>query len=139
MSRLLIEGLAIPLQELARQFEHRCELRGIDIVFTSGKRSWQEQIDAYHKGRMESPQGWIVVDPARVVTHALPDRAPHCRGGAFDVAPIVRERPAWDRLDIFAEMGHIGRECGLVWGGDWTRLKDMPHFELPNWRDLPLP
>jgi hypothetical protein len=34
-------------------------------------------------------------------------------------------------------MGRIGKECGLVWGGDWKKIKDMPHFELSTWRELP--
>lgn len=24
----------------------------------------------------------------------------------------------------------------IVWGGDWTSLKDFPHMELANWRTL---
>jgi len=27
---------------------------------------------------------------------------------------------------------------GLVWGGDWARLKDMPHYELDPWRRFAL-
>jgi peptidoglycan L-alanyl-D-glutamate endopeptidase CwlK len=138
VSELLIEGLHVDLQPKAREHRHRAHVLGIDIVFTAGRRTFAEQIDAYRKGRAQSPDGWHVIDPAKVVTQALPEHAPHCRGAAYDLVPIVHERAAWDRLDLFAELGRIGRELGLAWGGDWPRMRDMPHFELPYWRSLPL-
>lgn len=27
----------------------------------------------------------------------------------------------------------VARASGLVWGGDWKSIKDMPHVELPGW------
>ena len=30
-------------------------------------------------------------------------------------------------------MGQTGQEeCGLEWGGGWTTLVDLPHFQLPT-------
>jgi len=29
-------------------------------------------------------------------------------------------------------VGAIGKSVGLEWGGDWTRLPDRPHFQLPS-------
>lgn len=139
MSELLIEGLLPELAAKARQHRTRARTMGIDLVFTSGSRSWSDQIDMYTKGRAQTPQGWTVVDPHKVVTQALPDHDPHVRRAAYDLVPIVNERAVWDRLDLFAELGRIGKELGLIWGGDWPKLKDMPHFELPGWRSFPLP
>lgn len=139
MSELLIEGLHVDLQPKARSHRERAFHSGIEIMFTAGRRTWQEQIDAFSKGRAPSPEGWQVVDASKIVTLALPEHAPHCRGAAYDIVPIVNERARWDRLDLFVELGRIGKELGLVWGGDWPKLKDCPHFELPNWRLLPMP
>ena len=139
MSELLIEGLHVELQPLARLHRLRAEQRGIDIVFTSGFRTWEQQMDAYKKGRALTEGGWRIVDHSKIVTFALPDDAPHCRGAAYDIVPIVNERAAWDRHDLFLELGRIGKECGLVWGGDWQKIKDMPHFELRQWRSIPFP
>jgi peptidoglycan L-alanyl-D-glutamate endopeptidase CwlK len=139
MSDLLIEGLHLDLQPKAREHRRRCETRGIEILFTAGARSWIEQMDLFQHGRARTPQGWVVVEPSKVVTSATPEHAPHCRLAAYDLVPLVKERPAWDRLDLFAEIGRIGRELGLVWGGDWVKILDMPHFELPYWRTLPMP
>lgn len=139
MSELIIESLHVELQPLARTHRDVAHHLGLDIIFTAGRRTWAEQMAAYGKGRSMTPHGWIVSDPAKLVTFALPEQAPHCRGAAYDIVPIVKERAAWDRLDLFAELGRIGKELGLVWGGDWPKLKDCPHFELPGWRSLPMP
>lgn len=33
-------------------------------------------------------------------------------------------------MDAWLELGQIGKDCGLFWGGDWRRLVDCPHFQL---------
>lgn len=140
MSDMLIEGLHVDLQPKARAHRSRAQTLGIDIVFTAGFRTPHEQMALYAKGRgLDATGVWHVIDPHLVVTNALPSSGPHCRRAAYDLVPIVHERAAWDRLDLFAELGKIGKELGLVWGGDWPKLKDLPHFELPGWRLLPLP
>lgn len=136
---MLIESLHLQLQPLAREHKRRSKLRGMDVVFTSGKRSPDEQLANYRKGRIIIGGAWQVEDPAAIVTFALPERAPHCRGAAYDLCPVVREKLAWERLDLFAELGRIGKELGLVWGGDFQKIKDLCHFELPGWRLLPWP
>ncbi len=138
MSELLIEGLVPELAAKARLHRSIALNMGIEIVFTSGRRTWEQQISEYHKGRERSEDGWHVVDPGAVVTFALPENAPHVRGAAYDLVPIVHERAAWGRLDLFMELGRIGKDIGLVWGGEWRKIKDLPHFELPDWRSLQL-
>ena len=140
MSDLLIEGLHVDLQPKARAHRDRAQDIGITIVFTAGYRTTTEQMILFQKGRKLDDFGmWHVMDPHSVVTFALPSHAPHCRRAAYDMVPIVNERAAWDRLDLFSELGRIGRDLGLVWGGDWVKIKDLCHFELPDWRSLPFP
>lgn len=139
MSELIIEGLVPELADLAREHRRRAEMLGLSIVFTAGKRTWDEQMRDYEKGRARSPAGWIITDPHAVITKALPDVDPHVRAAAYDLVPIVNEKAAWDRLDLFDELGRIGEELDLVWGGRWPHLVDRPHFELKNWRELPVP
>jgi len=31
-------------------------------------------------------------------------------------------------------LGPAAKAAGLVWGGDFHSIKDLPHVELPNWR-----
>lgn len=139
MSELIIEGLVPELAAKAREHRTRAHAMGLDIVFVSGARTWSEQMDDYAKGRGMTAAGWVVTDKDRIVTKALPDHDPHVRRAAYDLVPIVNEREAWTRIDLFQELGRIGKELGLVWGGDWKNLHDYDHFELANWRALPLP
>ena len=39
----------------------------------------------------------------------------------------------------YKAVGAIGRALGLDWGGNWTSIKDEPHFQFrPRWAtDLP--
>lgn len=139
MSDLIIESLLPELAAKAREHRARAHALGLDVVFDSCARTWQEQMKLYEQGRQRSASGWIILDEKKIVTKALPDHDPHVRRAAYDLVPIVNEREAWTRIDLFQELGRIGKELGLVWGGDWKNLHDYDHFELANWRALPLP
>lgn len=45
----------------------------------------------------------------------------------------------WNDLDSFRRLAAVMKECAaelnipIRWGGDWTSLKDFPHFELDPW------
>ena len=70
---------------------------------------------------------------------------PHGRGGAIDCHPCIlgaagqvialRDKD----LEAYATYGELGKARGLLWGGDWKRLVDCPHLEVPAWRNLPMP
>lgn len=32
----------------------------------------------------------------------------------------------------YQQAGQIGKSIGLEWGGDWTSIKDYPHFQISN-------
>jgi peptidoglycan L-alanyl-D-glutamate endopeptidase CwlK len=132
-------GLLPETAELAKKHRWRCEEHGLHIVFTSGWRSPDEQKALFQKGReYQDGIGWTVVNSHQVVTNATADHAPHCRGAAYDCAPVDdKERIDWNRLDLFVSMAKYA-PTPLIWGGTWPKLKDFPHFELPNWRGLPL-
>jgi len=41
-------------------------------------------------------------------------------------------KPIWDS-PLYAQAGEVGKDLGLLWGGDWTS-HDEPHFEFrPDW------
>lgn len=64
---------------------------------------------------------------------------PHGHAGAVDVAPYIDGEVPWDRWDLFQQIGEMGKSVGLKWGGDFSSLKDGPHLEVPDWRELPMP
>lgn len=65
---------------------------------------------------------------------SLSDDGPHVYGAGVDLR-FLGAKP-WDPAHPWARLGGIGRELGLVWGGDWKRLKDLGHFERRDWRSL---
>lgn len=74
------------------------------------------------------------------VTFLSGDNAPHPRGCALDIVHATRP---YKLSDIEYEyVGLIGKRIAermnlnMEWGGDW-RMRDMPHWQLANWRDFP--
>lgn len=59
----------------------------------------------------------------------------HLTGHAVDIAAVVGREVRWDwpLYPPIAEAFKVSaRDLGvpLIWGGDWPRLRDGPHFEL---------
>jgi peptidoglycan L-alanyl-D-glutamate endopeptidase CwlK len=59
----------------------------------------------------------------------------HLTGHAVDVCALVEGRVRWDwplYPRIAATFKAAAMELGtpIVWGGDWPKLRDGPHFEL---------
>ena len=63
----------------------------------------------------------------------------HLTGHAVDVAAVVDGRIRWDwplypRIADAFKAAAAELETPIVWGGDWSRLRDGPHFELDRRR-----
>lgn len=66
----------------------------------------------------------------------------HLTGHAVDLGAWVNGSISWDWTyyhQIAAAMKQAADELNidLEWGGDWTTLKDGPHFQL-SWKTYPL-
>ncbi len=149
--------LLLRLLKLIKALRVKTEMRGI-ITFiptTGGARTELDQVVLYQKGRKLEGGVWIPRDPithAGIVTYALPINAPHCirrdldgaiGSAACDLTIVVGGSIAWKEgdpgYDKYLVVGNLGEECGLVWGGRWPKPHtDLDHFELPDWRSLPL-
>ena len=59
----------------------------------------------------------------------------HLTGHAVDVAALVEGQVRWD-WPLYPRIAKAFRGAAadvgvpLIWGGDWPRLRDGPHFEL---------
>ena len=97
-----------------------------DFSVTCGHRTDEEQARLYAQGRTE---------PGPIVTYAMPGESIHntLPSRAVDVAPWPID---WDNKDRFVELAgailYAARVRGvpLEWGGHWTRLRDLPHFQI---------
>ncbi|MFC0634587.1 M15 family metallopeptidase [Brevundimonas balnearis] len=59
----------------------------------------------------------------------------HLTGHAIDVAAVVDGKVRWDwplypRIADAFRRAAAEQGTALIWGGDWPRLRDGPHFEL---------
>ena len=60
---------------------------------------------------------------------------------ALDVVPAPldwTDLPRFRALAVLVKDEAKLRRIPLVWGGDWARLRDMPHYELDPWRRFAL-
>lgn len=135
-----IVGLHPTLVLLALQHKRLCKHEGIEWMMVQGYRTFAEQIDLYEKGRKRTPGGWVITDKKKIVTRGLPESSPHCRRAAYDVAILQDGKIKWSGIDhLYLKVGELGEELGLVWGGRFSGVPlDMDHFEMKNWKELPL-
>jgi peptidoglycan L-alanyl-D-glutamate endopeptidase CwlK len=139
----LIVGLLPGLVELAKKHKEHCQHDGVNWIMIQGYRTPEYQLELYgHGRRLLSTGEWEVVDEKEIVTNALPEHAPHCRRAAYDIACLDRNGHIdWQNLEPYRKAGILGKELGLVWGGDFKSMKaDFGHFALPDaiWKKLPL-
>ncbi len=113
-SRRALLGVHPDLVEVA---EAALALSPVDFMVTEGLRSPARQAALVKAG----------------ASRTLNSR--HLTGHAIDVAAVVGGQVRWDwplYPLIATAFKHAARERGvkIVWGGDWPRLRDGPHFEL---------
>ena len=112
------------LQEKKELLIQLCEQEGIYIKVTEDVRTVQRQNELYAKGRTTS---------GSIVTNAQGSdyKSYHQWGIAFDVCINIKGS-AYD-VDLLKRIGELGKSIGLEWGGDWTSIVDMPHFQLAGY------
>lgn len=120
------------LVKLCYAFLMQCSKQGIKLKITQTYRSVKEQDALYAQGRTA---------PGPKITNARGGQSPHNTtlngqpaASAFDIVCLdANGKPDWNSPN-FSKAGSVGRSVGLTWGGDFKSIKDMPHFELPNWK-----
>lgn len=60
----------------------------------------------------------------------------HLTGHAVDIAPLDEKGISWawplyHRLALVVKQAAGREKVPIEWGGDWTRFKDGPHWQLP--------
>ncbi|MBI3142590.1 MAG: M15 family metallopeptidase [Bacteroidetes bacterium] len=117
------------LRQEALALYHEVCRRGLHIRITAALRSFQEQDRLYQQGRTA---------PGPRVTNAKAGQSYHNFGLAIDFCLLLPSgQVSWDRhadLDHngqadWEEMVFVFKDAGWAWGGDWTSIKDYPHFE----------
>jgi peptidoglycan L-alanyl-D-glutamate endopeptidase CwlK len=103
--------------------------QGINVMVTSGYRSFAEQNALYAQGRTK---------PGNIVTNARGGQSLHNYGLAVDVVPIgANGQPNWNVPNsTWQKIGAAGKRQGMEWGGDWTSFVDRPHFQMTAGRSI---
>lgn len=120
-----IAGLNPVVQPLARRFLHAVWEDGINARIISGYRTDAEQARLYAKYKAGGPVA------------APPGHSNHNFGLAWDIGIFDGDGHYLESSRLYQQAGSIGKDLGLIWGGDWTN-GDEPHFEFrPEWaKDL---
>jgi peptidoglycan L-alanyl-D-glutamate endopeptidase CwlK len=118
-----IASLQPEVRPYARALWFKARAHGIDIKVISGTRSFREQDRLYAQGRTTA---------GPKVTSARAGESVHNYGHAFDIG-VFEGREYLGSGRKYDQVGVLGQEIGLHWGGTW-RKPDRPHFELwPAW------
>lgn len=108
-----------------------CYTFGVPIQITQGLRTIAEQDALYAQGRTK---------PGSIVTNARGGYSYHNYGLAIDFALLLPNGSSvsWnmardgdkDQTTDWLEVVQQAKRLGFEWGGDWTSLKDYPHFQM---------
>jgi len=106
---------------LAAVIEAAIQTSPVDFMVTEGVRTPARQAALVHAG----------------ASRTLKSR--HLTGHAVDIAALVDGQVRWDwplypRIAAAIKAAAIRLDTPIIWGGDWTRLRDGPHFELDRAR-----
>lgn len=136
MDKLTLERIKLAhpniRKELAQQYTEINSLlpKGVRLRFAYVYRSNSEQ-DALFNQRPK-------------VTNAKGGQSIHNYGLAFDIVLLYDkdgnetfETASWAQNKHWMQVVNYFKSKGWQWGGDWTKFKDGPHFQMNyKWQDL---
>ena len=102
--------------DLVKVVKRAIEITEIDFVVTEGLRTKERQAELFKAGASQTMN------------------SRHLTGHAVDLAAWVGQ-VRWD-WPLYAKLAQAMKaaakevDVSIVWGGDWTSLRDGPHFEL---------
>jgi peptidoglycan LD-endopeptidase CwlK len=117
LSERSLKRLAGVHQRLVALVKEAAALTPVDFMVTEGLRTPERQAALVRAGASRTRN------------------SRHLTGHAVDVAALVDGQVRWDwplypRIAAAFKAAAARQGTPIVWGGDWTRLRDGPHFEL---------
>ena len=123
-----LDDLLPAVKVRVEKFINSAKDAGIDLLVTSTYRDNESQNALYAQGRTK---------PGRIVTNAKGGQSFHNYRCAVDVVPLLNGKPVWDaENDIWQKVGDFGIAAGLEWAGNWTKFREMPHFQYTDGLNL---
>lgn len=133
-----LEGCYPPHKERVILFIKRAHARGMMIYVVMSIRTIKEQDALYEIGRRG-------IEGEKIVTKARGGQSFHNYAVSEDVAfdrdlEKAGVQWSWDDGHPWQELGKLGEECGLEWGGNWQGMTgDLGHFQNSygySWQEL---
>lgn len=106
-----IKKLHKSLIPLCEEFLTICKERNLNVKLYETLRTDERQQELFKKG----------------VTK-IKTRGMHGYGLAFDV--VFDDKSPWGEHHSWSSLGQVGKDLGLIWGGDWKNFNDRPHFQI---------
>lgn len=103
-------------------------LHELPMFVVKGVRTAQEQARLYAQGR---------TTPGKIVTYRdgirhKSNHQPHEDGFGYAVDLAFLGKTPFDDAHPWDIYGAKVETAGLIWGGRWSHLRDLPHAELPT-------
>ena len=118
-----IEDLADEFRPLVVNFLARLDEEMIEFQILWTTRSKLEQAKLYSAGRTEEATSGFTRNRAGDSFHNF--------GMAIDIVPISHGRIDLSNKAMIETIGKLGKECGLVCGGDFLPTEPQ-HFQMPG-------
>jgi peptidoglycan L-alanyl-D-glutamate endopeptidase CwlK len=123
-----LDGLAPEFRPRVDELLTALAAKGCFVLVVSGRRTIAEQNKIYAQGRTA---------PGAIVTNAKGGSSPHNFGHAVDLCPLTAKGEAdWNSSAGFKIIGDTAEDLGLIWGGHFKSIKDLPHVESTGWRTV---
>lgn len=119
LSQRSLERLKGVHPDLVRVVELAITLTDTDFMVLEGLRTPERQAELVKAGA------------------SMTLKSRHLTGHAVDLGAVVGGKLRWD-WPLYPRLAKAMRDAAgrssvpLVWGGDWAKLRDGPHFELPR-------
>lgn len=112
-------------------------IKHFDFTVVYGHRTVEEQLELFKVGRKIINGQWVVVGKTVTKLDGRNKKSKHNYSPslAIDIAPWTGTID-WGNLEAFKEMADVVKAAAktvgveIVWGGDWEKFRDYPHFEL---------
>ena len=115
------------LSKLVQTAAATLEAQGTFLCVVSGLRTAAQQDTLFAQGRTA---------PGHIVTNARAGASMHNYGLAVDVVPYLSGQEGAVNWSVetpqYQAMVAALLAQGLIWGGNWTSLKDYDHFQMPG-------
>jgi peptidoglycan LD-endopeptidase CwlK len=124
-----LEGVHPQLVRAVERIQFAMTELGHPMLVTDGVRTLEQQQALYAQGRTAPGPIVTKADGVRAKSnHQVKDDG---FGHAVDMCFLKDGKASWAEDHPWRLYGEAAKALGLVWGGEFKSIRDLPHVELP--------